>query len=100
MGYNSDCSPPTPENPLGVEFPGFTYAEFKEPNWVGHLVTRRPDLLVYDYAEGGSRVKDLKEQVESQFLPYAAKQPAWAPWGSRDSLFSEYRTMHTDKSRS
>jgi len=89
-----DTSPhPTRENPLGVEFPGFTYAEPEEPNWVGHLITEyspNPNLLVYDYAMGGSRIYNVKNQVERQFLEHAGKKPDWAPWSAGDTIFSEF----------
>ena len=62
-------------------------------NWVGHLITfRRKEgrsILVYDYAVPGHTVSGVKSQIENWFLPHAGKKPDWAPWGSRDSLFSK-----------
>jgi hypothetical protein len=91
VGYNIHSPHPTRENPLGVEFPGYTYAEPGEPNWVGHLVTNYPansSLVAYDYARGGDRVAGVRTQLERQFLPVLAKKPDWSSWKSEDTLFS------------
>ncbi|KAJ6629304.1 hypothetical protein B0H10DRAFT_2160475 [Mycena sp. CBHHK59/15] len=80
----------TREQPLGVEFPGETYAEPGQPNWVGHLITNHspnPNLLVYNYAKGGSRVAQVKDQVQSMFRYHLGEKPDWAPWTSSDTLF-------------
>ncbi|KAH9857423.1 hypothetical protein C2E23DRAFT_927391 [Lenzites betulinus] len=102
VGYNSVAPHPSPENPLGVEFPGKTFCGkvdhaskrfIYEPNWVGHLVetTRRnkkdPPLIVYDYALGGECADGVKRQVEREFLPSVATKPEWAPWNATDTLF-------------
>lgn len=84
---------PSHEHPLGVEYPGTTYAEPGKPNWVGHLIASycpNSDLLVYNYAHGGARVYNVKQQVEREFLPHVGKKPEWAPWSSEDTLFSEF----------
>ncbi|KLO14732.1 hypothetical protein SCHPADRAFT_825871 [Schizopora paradoxa] len=97
VGYYSARSPqPTPEQPLGVEFPGDTYNEPGEPNWVGFLArdfkprdegVEKP-LLVYDYAVGGQMVHGVKHQVQGSFLPHVGEKPEWSPWTESDSLFS------------
>ncbi|KAJ7723284.1 hypothetical protein DFH07DRAFT_971632 [Mycena maculata] len=93
VGYEYSASPvPTHDEPLGVEFPGATmYVEDGEPNWVGHLITNYAPsdhpLLVYDYAKGGSRVYNVKNQIEVMFQQHIAQKPHWAPWTSADTLF-------------
>lgn len=81
------------EQPLGVSFPGYTWAEPGTANWVGHLVTRLKDqrigVLVYDFGRGGDTVDGVERQIQEQFLPELALHPAWAPWSAGDSLFSE-----------
>lgn len=91
VGYEyATLSVPTYDNPLGVEFPGATYAEPGEPNWVGHLITNYSSrLLVYNYAKGGSRVHNVKNQIQVMFQGHIAEKPAWAPWTAADTLFSE-----------
>lgn len=108
VGYNIDSPVPSEENPLGVMFPGRTFAEDGErggasygkstlPNWVGHLVTMRKEdgfpLLVYDYAVGGHTVREVRWQVQKQFLPLAGKRPAWAPWNAEETLFSAFLSL-------
>jgi hypothetical protein len=91
VGYSTKSPHPTPENPLGVDFPGITYAEPGEPNWVGHLVKKysaSPSVLVYDFARGGNRVDGVAHQFEDQFLPVLSTKPSWAPWTAEDTLFS------------
>lgn len=93
IGYDYTSPHPTRERPLGVEFPGTTYAEPGEPNWVGYLITQynpNPGLLVYNFAKGGSRVSNVKNQIERQYLEYLAKKPDWAPWNADDTLFSPF----------
>ncbi|KAJ7171008.1 hypothetical protein C8R46DRAFT_180647 [Mycena filopes] len=88
-GYNSSGIP-TPEEPLGVEFPGATYAEPDSPNWVGHLITNYSHgatLLVYDYALGGARVYNVRNQMQVTFARNIGQRPAWAPWTAEDTLF-------------
>ncbi|KDQ29860.1 carbohydrate esterase family 16 protein [Pleurotus ostreatus PC15] len=67
VGYSNQSPHPTSEHPLGVPFPGYTYAEDGQANWVGHLITEHgpqsasqdpassgpSPVLVYDYAKGG-----------------------------------------------
>jgi len=78
---------PTRDNPFGIAFPGLTYNEQALPNWVGHFVTGRPELLVYDYAFGGSTVSGVKNQVLRQFAQHVGQKPEWAPWTAEDTLF-------------
>ncbi|EJD02495.1 uncharacterized protein FOMMEDRAFT_141520 [Fomitiporia mediterranea MF3/22] len=98
VGYNSECPPPTKEEPLGVPFPGITYAEEGKPNWVGYLARDLcpsgsgdvHPLLVFDYAKGGAIVPDVVLQVSDQFVEKAGKKPSWAPWAAGNSLFSTW----------
>ncbi len=63
-----------------------------EPNWVGHLITNYPpanQLLVYDYAKGGSRVYQVKNQIQIMFNRQIGQKPPWAPWTAEDTLFGE-----------
>ncbi|KAJ7148724.1 hypothetical protein C8R43DRAFT_1088345 [Mycena crocata] len=89
--YGDKTSIPTYDQPLGVEFPGATYVEEGEPNWVGHLITNYnpgpKQLLVYNYAKGGSRVQNVRNQIEVMFLQHIAAKPTWAPWTAEDTLF-------------
>ncbi|KAK7042468.1 thermolabile hemolysin [Favolaschia claudopus] len=80
---------PSHEEPLGVDFPGVTYAEPGEPNWVGHFITNYANhqLLVYDYAHGGSRVAQVRNQIQVMFRVQIAERPPWAPWKEQDALF-------------
>ncbi|KAJ6551725.1 hypothetical protein B0H19DRAFT_1158709 [Mycena capillaripes] len=90
VGYDyTNSSLPSPDEPLGVEFPGATYAEVDEPNWVGHLITNYApsQLLVYDYAKGGSRVYNVKNQIQVMFKLQISQKPAWVPWTAEDTLF-------------
>lgn len=83
---------PTPEQPLGVDFPGLTYCEPGTPNWVGHLVTeyaQHKEMLVYCYAVGGARVDGVKAQIKQRFLPEVGLKPEWARWSADDTLFGE-----------
>jgi len=88
--YYTKSSIPSYDQPLGVEFPGTTYAEQDAPNWVGHLITAYAPpnkLLVYDYAEGGSRVHSVKNQIQVMFKQHTSQKPTWAPWTAQDTLF-------------
>ncbi|KAI0328030.1 hypothetical protein GY45DRAFT_1436490 [Cubamyces sp. BRFM 1775] len=102
VGYNAKAPHPSPEHPLGVEFPGMTWCgtvdQLKnkftpQPNWVGHLVEivkeqrGASSLLVYDYALGGDTVQGVKRQIHHDFLPHLAPKPDWAPWSPDDTLF-------------
>ncbi|VDB83053.1 unnamed protein product [Peniophora sp. CBMAI 1063] len=93
VDYDGLQSPhPTWQEPLGVPFPGRTWASMNkdDPNWVGHLVNmiadERQDLLVFDYAKGGDRVENFDYQVNKGFQTIRDK-PEWAPWTAGDSLF-------------
>lgn len=98
MDYDGPKSPhPTSQEPLGVSFPGRTWANVNgdDVNWVGHVVNmisdERRDLLVYDYAVGGDRVENLEYQVGRGFQTIRDR-PEWAPWTAADSLFGELKT--------
>ncbi|KZV69485.1 carbohydrate esterase family 16 protein [Peniophora sp. CONT] len=94
VDYNGTKSPhPTPQEPLGVPFPGRTWASINgdDANWVGFIVNtiadERKDLLVYDYAVGGDRVESLERQVGRSGFETIRDKPDWAPWTAADSLF-------------
>ncbi|KAH9890405.1 hypothetical protein C8Q73DRAFT_803938 [Cubamyces lactineus] len=102
VGYNAKAPHPSPERPLGVDFPGMTWCgavdklnnKFApEPNWIGHLVEivkahrGTSSLLVYNYALGGDTVQGVKRQIHQDFLPYLAPKPDWALWSPDDTLF-------------
>ncbi|KAF8910985.1 hypothetical protein CPB84DRAFT_1672002 [Gymnopilus junonius] len=96
---------PTAQQPLGVEFPGYTFNEDGLPNWVGHLISKhcpeprfnpngeqgeewiKSPLLVHDYAKGGDIVQGIQRQFERLFLPDLSKRPDWAPWTESQTLF-------------
>lgn len=90
-GYTDFYPRPDKDHPLGNPSPICFWTESgNKPNWIGHLVEKHkanPDLLVYDYAVGGDDVRALEYQVKERFLPYAGKQPEWAPWKSDNTLF-------------
>ncbi|KAH9843044.1 uncharacterized protein C8Q71DRAFT_233062 [Rhodofomes roseus] len=92
VGYDYRSPHPTLENPLGVEFPGYTWAEPGKANWVGHLITEHAlsPMLVYDYALGGDRVDGVRRQIERGFIPHLAPRPHWAPWTEQDTLFATW----------
>ncbi|KAI0636958.1 hypothetical protein C8Q77DRAFT_1095319 [Trametes polyzona] len=88
--YNKRETYPTDEAPLGIEYPGVTWAEPAMPNWVGYLITEYSPytkLLVYDYAMGGDNVAGVRKQIQVNFLPRVGEKPGWAPWSAEDSLF-------------
>ncbi|KAJ7083606.1 hypothetical protein B0H15DRAFT_850115 [Mycena belliarum] len=93
VGYEYAFCIPTRDEPLGVPFPGATYAEPGEPNWVGHLITNYAPgdapLLVYNYAKGGAQVHNVANQVRVMYAAHigAPERPEWAPWTSADTLF-------------
>ncbi len=92
VGYTRRSSHPTPEEPLGVEYPGNTFAEWNKPNWVGYLIkefTPGRQILVYDFAVGGQLSSGVINQIDRGFLPYAGKKPDWDPWNAVDTLFGE-----------
>lgn len=103
--YDFNTSPlPTKREPLGVAFPGRTYAESGQPNWVGHLVTRlkgETPLLVYDFAHGGDTTDGVERQIKDQYIPAIADEPRTSflrnilsrsqhriSWSASDTLFS------------
>ncbi|KAI9067916.1 carbohydrate esterase family 16 protein [Trametes sanguinea] len=105
VGYNSRAPHPSPERPLGVDFPGETWCGTidkeqnkvtYEPNWVGHLVElvraqrNESSLLVYNYALGGETASGVKRQIEEEFVPHVATRPEWAPWTPEDTLFATW----------
>jgi hypothetical protein len=85
IGYRQNSPHPSRERPLGVEFPGDTYAEPGEPNWVGHLVKKyiKNEVLVYDYAQGGSCVDGVRHQIGDIFLNEIGKKQ----WLAEDTIF-------------
>ncbi|KAI0374904.1 hypothetical protein BV20DRAFT_1048910 [Pilatotrama ljubarskyi] len=88
--YNNVSTYPSDEAPLGIEFPGVTWAEAGMANWVGHLVTEYSPytkLLVYDYAIGGDTVEGVRKQVQVNCLPRVGEKPDWAPWRADNTLF-------------
>ncbi|KAJ8698973.1 hypothetical protein PTI98_005619 [Pleurotus ostreatus] len=102
VGYSNQSPHPTSEHPLGVPFPGYTYAEDGQANWVGHLITEHgpqsasqdpasgpSPVLVYDYAKGGATVHGVVQQVNDGFLRVgsAGWKPEWARWNSNDTIF-------------
>lgn len=96
VGYDRFSPHPTREEPLGIPFPGVTYTEPDQPNWVGHLVSNyslNPELRVYDFAEGGDGVFGVSLQIRNQYMRALALKPEWAPWCAEDSLFGEYMDL-------
>lgn len=90
IGYSSSEPHPTPDEPLGVPWPGSTVTEpVGKANWVGHLVKDfAKDLLVYDYAVAGAGVDHMaKHQIEEHFMTSVGLKPEWAPWTAGDALF-------------
>ncbi|KAJ6461028.1 hypothetical protein C8R45DRAFT_1081036 [Mycena sanguinolenta] len=91
VGFEYSVSPiPSYDQPLGVEFPGATYAESNAPNWVGHLIKKyapQNKFLVYNYAKGGSRVYNVKNQIQVMFKRHISLKPASAPWTAEDTIF-------------
>ncbi|KAH7099776.1 hypothetical protein BKA62DRAFT_803101 [Auriculariales sp. MPI-PUGE-AT-0066] len=102
IGHAGQRPHPTETEPLGIKWPGVTYAEEGQPNWVGYLVNEEQRApLTFCYAAGGARVHDVKHQIRRQFLPDegheeqynaepAASRPHWAPWTADDSLTSTW----------
>lgn len=95
VGYRHSKDKCTPEQPLGIEYPGVTYAEPGTPNWVGYLVNEykiHEEMVAYCYAVGGSVVEGVKStQIEKWFLEGAGKKPT--QWTATDSLFGERVTQ-------
>jgi len=116
VGFSYGSSLPTASQPLGVSFPGQTFNEPGLPNWVGHLITKyapeprfvpslnemeqdarclESSLLVYDYAEGGSRMENVREQIRYSFLPTVAKTEGnWGDVCPINTLFSKFAPPH------
>ncbi|KZP21637.1 carbohydrate esterase family 16 protein [Athelia psychrophila] len=83
--YNPRREPcPTPEEPLGVPFPGTTFAEEGQPNWLGHLISAplngSAERLVYCYAGGGDTVNIVRGQIRGRFLRQAGAGVAAGTW--------------------
>ncbi|KAG8902807.1 hypothetical protein FRB99_004106 [Tulasnella sp. 403] len=89
VGYSFDSPSPSPEKPLGVEFPGITYAEFGKPNWIGHLIDKytKSSPLVYNYAVGGHTLPGYTNQIRLGFLKGPASKQSEIPWAATNSLF-------------
>ena len=111
VGYSYDAPPPTASQPLGVSFPGHTYNEPGLPNWVGHMITTyapeprfvpflkgteqdgrclESPLLVYSYAEGGSTMENVREQIQYSFLPTVQVKGNWDNECLVNTLFSKF----------
>lgn len=85
--YNPRREPcPTSEEPLGVPFPGHTYAEEDQPNWLGYAVSSPlkgdAERLVYSYAGGGDTVNIVKGQIIDRFLPQVSAAAAAGTWSA------------------
>ncbi|KAJ7740135.1 hypothetical protein B0H16DRAFT_1676394 [Mycena metata] len=94
VGYSHRDHPvPSADEPLGIKFPGVTFAEAGQPNWVGHLVkefaasNKSASPLVYNYAYGGSRVHDVRFQIQDVFVPHIGRRPDGAQWKAENTLF-------------
>ena len=64
------------------------------PNWAGYITTKYNQsrtLLTYDYAVGGSTVKNVRKQIMEDYLSIrgAGHKPWYAPWTASDSLFGK-----------
>jgi phospholipase/lecithinase/hemolysin len=57
---------------------------------VAHIATdyNQSTIFVYNFAQNGAELSWLDGQVNEQFIPKAGRHPEWAPWTSRNSLFS------------
>ena len=105
VGYSAQAPAPTSSNPLGVVFPGQPINEPGLPNWVGYLLRDHghghANIVAYDYARRGDTVTGVyTHQVSREFLPTVGRKPAWAAWGSSDSLFGMHIIHHTPQVRS
>ena len=98
VGYNFKTSPPPNiDEPLGVPFPGNTYAEPGKANWVGHLVTRLKDetkLVVHDFAKGGDTTEGVERQITREFLPSLTDNTA--DYLLQENLDKELQTSEAD----
>lgn len=84
---------PTQNNPLGIPFPGLTWNETGQPNWVGHLVKKRDasqPLLVYDYAVGGHTIDGIRQQVRSYYAKDIGAKGEGTDWTAHDTLFGRH----------
>jgi hypothetical protein len=56
---------------------------------VDYIVTEYNHSLIlgHDFAVSGDTVQGVGSQVTTQFLPYAAQKPSWAPWTEKNSVF-------------
>ena len=78
------------------------WLRYSGPNWVEFLTTTYNATYVqtYNLAYGGATVDSalvkpylptvlsLKQQIQDEYLPTYGSKPAFAPWSSKDSLFS------------
>ncbi|KAI0669353.1 hypothetical protein C8Q78DRAFT_1080659 [Trametes maxima] len=103
VGYSERSLPPTPEQPLGVPFPGETSCERQEdgaqdvvydPNWVGYFtqevntLREGSPMLVFDYAVPGDTVSRVKlVQVGRKFLTAVDSQSERTPRTLSETLF-------------
>jgi hypothetical protein len=97
--YKEGFLHPIPGQPLGIKFPGDTFAEPGMPNWVGHLVTKHAlhgSIMAYCYALGGATVDGVNRQIRDTFPLDVGKnlKSEWAPpdWNPTDTLFGEQDT--------
>ncbi|KZV82779.1 hypothetical protein EXIGLDRAFT_729289 [Exidia glandulosa HHB12029] len=91
VGYRASPAYPQPRiaEPLGVPYPGETYAEGE--NWIGALVRecKSADALAYVYARPGDTVPLLANQVRNEFMRHTMElEPADGTlWTGSDSIF-------------
>ncbi|QRV82804.1 carbohydrate esterase family 16 protein [Ceratobasidium sp. AG-Ba] len=85
----SSAPVPTPENPIGVPWPGLTSVGPLQPNWVGYMTNgfNVSNLLAFDYAIAGNNVTGFTNQIQSEFMPTAGQKPATSPWTADNSVF-------------
>ncbi|KAG9007698.1 hypothetical protein FRB90_009251 [Tulasnella sp. 427] len=90
VGYRHGSSPqPTKEHPLGMEYPGTTWTERDEANWVGHLVNQytHSHPLVYNFAVGGHTLEGYREQIIDSFIDGVGREDSGVAWTAENSLF-------------
>ncbi|KAF8599471.1 hypothetical protein BDV93DRAFT_449194 [Ceratobasidium sp. AG-I] len=80
---------PTPEQPVGVQWPGVTSVGAFQPNWVGYMTNgfNTSSLLAYDYAISGNNITGFTSQIQTEFVPTAGQKPDATPWTADNSLF-------------
>src|ERR1700761_4094726 len=100
-GFAFNLPPPVKMDRKTVPYKGLTYADEDGTNWVGYLLTQHdphPDMLVYNYAAGGARVRaaassgTVETQVTKSFLEGHAMSPregGGPTWDAENSLFGE-----------